>query len=99
MLSDVLFDAAHAIRRYQEDYPDIYGGDIMPHIQYVLASMEMLRIYFDMVPSHRYGHVRLAPPDEFFAPARQPGAVSAVKGWQDVAALFDWGGTAKRSVT
>jgi hypothetical protein len=50
MISDTLSDAAHEIRRYLDDMPDVYGATIRPEIDKVLGVMDALRIKLDAPP-------------------------------------------------
>jgi hypothetical protein len=49
MISDVLSEAIDAIRQYQRDLPDVYGGD-KERIDGLTAEMEQVLIYFDTPP-------------------------------------------------
>ena len=52
MISDVLSDSAHEIRRYLRDMPDTYSEpDIKADIYIVLGFMEKLRIKLDTPPT------------------------------------------------
>jgi hypothetical protein len=49
MSSDVLFDAAEAIRGYQRDQPDAYDG-MKAELDRLLAEMDRIRIVLDTQP-------------------------------------------------
>lgn len=54
MISDTLFDAAEEIRRYERDYPDVYGdSEMKAEIAKVLTAMDALRVALDTVPEHK----------------------------------------------
>ena len=50
MISDVLSDAIHSIREYQEKCPQCYD-DIRPRIDRVVATMDALRALLDAPPT------------------------------------------------
>jgi len=68
-ISDVLSDAAHAIREYQEDWDD-YDQDQKDKIDEVVRAMKAVRIYLDYVRS----------PD--FARHKQEGRSDEERTWQ-----------------
>jgi hypothetical protein len=47
MVSDVLFEAVQAIKQYQRDMPHVYGGDLAPIIDGLVAHMVQVREVLD----------------------------------------------------
>lgn len=52
MISDTLSDAAHEIRQYLENYPDVYAG-MEDKITSVLMAMDALREELDTPPKKK----------------------------------------------